>query len=378
MIKSVLLSSIFLILIITSWSCSNSEKKPFLNKIGLEPNGHLIIPIDSVTKKNSQTTHFNQSTNELCLFNDIAHRLYFFDVSSGSTIRTVDLKSEGPNGIGRVDKLFFQSYDSIFLYNANSHVLNLTDTSGKVKSRFQLVDLDQGDPTPVLAPALMHFDGKNFFVAVRTTTNTTKEKDKVLMKYNLKTRNKEFAMDMPRSYYKRRWGDKISERALAYNPVTKQFSVSYPYDSKLNVFNLTTQKASLFEGNSTLMHEPQTSKNTPDIEARIVYLASNSWYGQLYFDPINEVYLRSAEIGTNMEYGDPLNAKYLSKNNDEVYTVTIVLDKEFNKLAEIPGLGFGESIFSNDRFIYIPDGEYQKENEDIIAYARYEIKNVNK
>tara|TARA_B100000965_G_scaffold387414_1_gene390719 strand:+ start:1847 stop:2923 length:1077 start_codon:yes stop_codon:yes gene_type:complete len=356
------------------------KKVAFDNTIGIDLKGYIEFPLDSVTKRNARIMHYSESLNSLVLFNDINHTLYFFEVDSQKNYKKIKLNKEGPNGISSVDDIYVHTKDSIFIYNGKSHRLNLFNYDGNVQARFPLFDLTSDDPTHTSSPSFLNsFINKEFYLLIRATTGTSKMKDKALMVYSLNTSNKSYHIDLPKSYYSSYWAEKSYNRSGILNREAGKFIVSYPFDKSLFVLDLQTNKVEVFDGSSQLMHKtkPIEDKRTTNMQDRIIYQMTNSWYSELFYDKYRNLYLRSASIGRDIEYGEPTNLRYLSNNKDDIYTVTVVLDENFNKIAEFPNLYFNRCIFSTEKGLFFLDNSHDPDNEDILTFAHYELKEGN-
>ncbi|MFT7150080.1 MAG: hypothetical protein ACI82Q_001945, partial [Nonlabens sp.] len=137
------------------------------------------------------------------------------------------------------------------------------------------------------------------------------------------------------------------------------------YYEKLN----TTNK---YYAGSDLMRQPEqiTEKeksNVPD------YLLGNSWYWRVFHDPYKDIYLRSAALGYDMQKTDLKKRKYGSNNRDGIFNVTIILNKDFQKVGEVINLNFYKATFSTKDGIYIQDFVTDSDNEDVMVFSRHEL-----
>ncbi|TFV92153.1 DUF4221 domain-containing protein [Algoriphagus kandeliae] len=115
---------LFLFIIPLYFSCTKPDKREnpihfSINeiKIPVSPNQLSSYPVQS---------NFSQKGNSILMgYNDKRHSLDFFNLNQGEVIVSKKLEFEGPSGIGKIESIFVQSSDSIFVYELGKlHLLN--------------------------------------------------------------------------------------------------------------------------------------------------------------------------------------------------------------------------------------------------------------
>jgi hypothetical protein len=133
--------------VIWFFSCQPSQEEELPIKYSIET---IKIPISS-EQLNSYQIQSNFSLNEkpvLVSYNDKRHSLDFFNLDHEESITSKNLDSDGPNGIGKIESIFVQSSDSIFVYELGKlHLLNGDLSKKQSWDLFQIYgDLNLGIP----------------------------------------------------------------------------------------------------------------------------------------------------------------------------------------------------------------------------------------
>lgn len=370
---------IFVLLLVFGCEKSQNNDRVHEEIVTLEFSDTLILEIDSVTKRNSKHIGFIEKLNSLYLFNDVTYQVYFFDLSSGRSWKKVALQKEGPLGIGQVSKIRVADPDSIVVFNRHSNRLFFVGEEGRYIERHQVFSFNEPDPSiQTFSPYVQYEPLQNrVFLPIRANSRTSEERSRTLMVYDLKTKEKKFLKDWPEEYY--RWGALGSESAGLFHAERDTYIFSYSFDPYLYELNLRTEEINKHYAGSQLVSQPDMfeSKGQGLID-RLNYDLGNSWYRNLHFDKYNRVYFRSASIGRDLPY-DEANAmanfrKYNSLNGDEVFAVTVILNDRFEIIGEYRGMMIGNNAFSSENGLFVKDPTFDPENEDIIAFARYELK----
>lgn len=366
------LITLFIVGIISSFtSCKKKESFVFDDKYTLKKSDHIIFDIDSMTKTEHAINGFSPYYNSLCVYNEINNSIYLFDVETQETKKVIQMDQQGPNGVSKVRMMLVHNPDSIFLFNESTSEVLLINEDAVVKIKYKIFDRDEGDPAIILEPEV-YLDQNNLYFLGRTATFTEKSKDKNIVKYSLINGEKSYLMDYPESYLEGKWGGmQLRKYALPISN-SDSFVVSHVFDPFVHVFNQKSGGYSKFYAGSDLMHQSNqiTKKEKSSVGQ---YMLGNSWYNRLFYDRYNNVYLRSAFVGYDMNSNDALNQEYRSKNGDDIRYVTIILDENFIKIGEVRGLNFYKSTFSTEDGIYIQDFTIDENNENIMVFSRYEL-----
>ena len=373
MTKGTRFLSIFFLLVaaLLFSSCGKEDKITFGDSFTLKKTGQIIFSLDSMTKTEHAVVNFSQQLNSLCVFNEINHSIYFFDVSTQETTKIIPIEKEGPNGVGRVKAMLVHTRDSVFLFNDATNKVVLMNNKAEVLERFELFNRAAGDPARILEPEIYFHDG-NLYLMGRAASFTDKDKNKNIVKYNIKEADKSFLMDYPTSYQQGKWSSKIMNKFALFNSDSGDFIVSFPFDPFIHVFNERMDETKAYYAGSDLMKQPKqiTAKEKSNVAN---YLLSNSWYWRLFYDPYNKIHLRSASVGYDMENTDLSSQTYKSKNRDGIFNTTIILNEDLEKMGEVPGLNFYKATFSTREGIYIQDFDTDSDNEDVMVFSKYQL-----
>lgn len=361
-------------IICSFWSCDRKIDQPFENLVTLERVKTITFEIDSVTKRTSQLVGFSESTNSIYLFNDLNYVLHFFDIDTQENWKSIQLYREGPMGIGKVDRLFAVSPDSIISMSSTTSRLSLITDEGQSVKKIEVFDRDLSDPYLQTHSPSFLYDSKTqtVFLATRPGQTTPRDKASSLSTFNLVDSTKKFLSPWPERFYERGVIGSISYGSLdAYN----QYIISHTFQPEIQVVDLKSGDINKHFAGSGLVKIAEPFKGEGGLKNRGIYQMGNSWYGNVYYDKYNDLYLRGARIGRRIPSGgDPANLSYPSLNGDKVYSTTVILDKDFTKIGEVPGLRVSNQIFSTQAGIFIRNAGHQPENEDIIAFNVFKVK----
>lgn len=353
-------------------SCSDSEST-FENKTTLVLKDRIIIPIDNETRRDTKKIGFNEELNSIYLFNEENYQLYFFSLDSLTVWKKVQMHKEGPDGLGEVTKIKVHNLDSIFVVNRINYNFYLVGNQGRIVNKIKILSKDDEDPLiQLLSPSLDFITDENeLLIPVVPIERTSKDKSASLLSVNIKTSKKKYIGDWPEDF--RRWGRKGTTSYGAYNETKNEYVFSHSFSDQIKVWNITRNEFKSFYAGSSRVEEPSYYRGNGSLESTIAHQISNSWFGNIYYDKHNNVYLRGASVGWKVS--DQRNPTKISEtvNNDKIASVVIILDENFQKIGEVPQVHIKDVIFSTRNGIYLINTSYDQKNEDILVFDRYQL-----
>tara|TARA_A100000171_G_scaffold51766_1_gene67187 strand:+ start:1679 stop:2761 length:1083 start_codon:yes stop_codon:yes gene_type:complete len=341
----------------------------------LDFDDRIIFNIDSTTSRNSSQVGYSGDLNSIYLFNEVNYTLYFFDVDSRKNWNKIKLFKDGPLGINDVSKIYVVNIDSILTFSTKSNILYLITEQGKKVTKHKVFSFENPDPTVQLRSSSVDYnkDTKEIFLPIRPNNRTDAERIKSVFSYSLESQKKQFFQEWPEDFGE--WGVKGILSYGTLNRTESKYIVSNTSDHQIHVTDLELGSASSFYAGSDLIKAPNKYKGKGGVASRILYQRTNSWYGNIYYDHNRKVYYRDAMIGSKIPKGnDPLANQYPSLNGDDVFFTTIILDDSFKKIGEVKGLLLSDYVFSNDAGVYVRDYKFDRQNEDILVFSRYQLK----
>ncbi len=370
--KSIIYPLFLILFALLSFGCSN-ERADFVNTMDLQLEGRLIFQLDSVTSRSSRLIEYYKGENNIVLYNSVVHSLYFFDVKTKLQKVITPLGKEGPNTIPRVSNFKVLSYDSIYIYSNASLFLYRIDTTGRILEKKNILSFTNDDPTISESKFAYNEKSNSFIFPIRKNARTSDSKNKALLIYDINNDSKRFLGEFPESYYQGPWGTLSLNTSIAVLTDEDKLLLSYEFDDNLYSFDLKNNQVT-----TSSFKLDGIPKNTTKVKGEIspyyqsYYLSTNSWYKKVYYDPYSNLILRDISIGQKIEKNDDINKKYPSYLGD-IYSYTLITNKNGKRVAEIPSMRLFDDVFSNEDGLFIRNYGYQRDNEDILVFNHYKI-----
>lgn len=349
----------------------NSDKGEYEYSL-VKTGERLIFELDSVSKRSNLFATYSEVLKSYCFYNDLNHSIYFYNIENGENWGVYPLQKEGPDAITGVRAIRPISKDSVLVFSSNSKDISLINSKGHVVRRFDFLKNRDTNGIVVFQPQLF-LDGNKVYTMLRPTANSSRDFEGSVVKYDLKTGKIDFLMPYPLDNYDNgSWGGAQRQTYMIFNPIKKSLIMSYPWDNNLHTYNLSNDEVNSYYGGSDEMTSPEPLKAGASSQEVGEYLLSNCWYGTIFYDKYRKVYLRGGAIGKDLSTLS--SDRILNINGDDYFKTTIILDEEFNKIGEVPNLGVSMATFATEDAYYFYDGDYQKDNEDIMAFSKYVLK----
>jgi hypothetical protein len=370
--KKRIIYPLFLILVaLLTFGCSN-ERADFVSTIDLQLEGRLIFQLDSVTSRNSRFIEYCKGEDNIVLYNSAVHSIYFFDVKTKQQKAITPLSKEGPMAIPGVTSFKAISYDSIYIYSDASNSLFRIDTTGRILEKKNILSNTNDDPSISGSQFAYNEKSNSFIFPIRRTVRTSDSKNKALLIYDINNDSKQFLGEFPESYYQGPWGNFSLFTSIAVLTDEEKLLLSYVFDENLYSFDLRNNQVTTISFKLDGVPENFKSENDLSLNYQSYYQIANSWYKKVYYDPYSNLILRDISKGQKIEKNDDINKRYPSLLRD-IYSYTLITDKNGKRVAEIPGRRLYDDVFSNEDGLYIRDYGYQRDNEDILVFNHYKI-----
>ncbi len=367
---------LFLVFVGLCFFSCNSTNEENHDRYTLEFEERFVFEIDEETKRRNEIVGFIEQLNSFYIFNDINYKLYLYDLDSKANWKTISLDKEGPNGLGEVSKMLVINLDSIITFNRLSNRLYMISDEGKSVETHQVFSFDEPDPTGQLHSNTFDIIGSKVFMLVRPNNRTSLDNYKVLFRYDLLSGTKEYLIDWPQEYMEQ--GDmRVAPGFAAYSEDNKSIILSLPYSSDIYVLNDDLQLNSYYAGSNRVGKFKPYEGEPANYRDIVTYQLSESKYSNIFYDKFSKTYFRSAFIGKNIpsdaDENKLLDNIYNTINNDKIFTITLILNENFDVIGEVEGKALRNGVFSKVNGIYDIDNLWDEENEDIFVLNRYEL-----
>lgn len=182
---------LLLILYILLPGCnSRPEDVIFEDKLTLELKERIIFPLNTTTKRFGSKVGYDKKSNSIYVFDDYKYELHFFSLANGTKLKTIKLFKEGPTGIGQVSRLTTDGIDSIITFSRLTNKLHVITNNGQVVRSQLLLSYDDSDPSIQTFSNSFNYNEltNSIYIPVRNNNFTTKNNNKPLLEYNLRTK----------------------------------------------------------------------------------------------------------------------------------------------------------------------------------------------
>ena len=369
-----------LIFILIASACERKEtivSQEWSNDTALKVVDVIKFPLDSLTKRYGNKMSFSQRESKLYLYNNYTHSFYQYSLSAPEEYRIISLNKEGPNRIGKVDAFFAISEDSIITINSGSSKIAIVNASSEKIYEAQILGSNENG-----LPLMFTIDYRNGQVYVplssyAKTKNSLKRKNVLI--YNLKTREKNFIIDTPDQYADiKDWADRfhVKNGTLVGDD---HYAFSWSPGKLYVAYNLRENSSRQVNFTSELIADAKKADKilTDRLENRY-FQRTNTWNQSIYYSDYGGLILRPFSIGKNIPEGtQDLYGDFKSLNNDDIFEITEIYNKRFEKVGELLGVSFLNNLFDTADGIYIEDYSVDPEDENVMAFKLYQVDEIN-
>lgn len=373
------------ILLLLSAGCKSVDKKPESQIAATERSDNTTLVLSGETVKLPIDTSVSarffsfsaQPVNgkDYFVYSDlVSHSILIYDFKESRLVKKIHFAKDGPNGVGE-DQLFcyFKNFDSIFI--TSQYSIYLTDSSGRVKRKYDLMNNDRKIGLQARFSGFMPFiiTGTNAYFSVvpdLSPTNLSQMKDWPAAA-RLELISGKISLDyfLPEQYSKGVYGGNFLYPYFCYNQHSGKFIFSFSADNNLyqtdfDTLNISFSGKSKYIGNEI---KPAGKAATESSEERTRFALLSDSYGPVYYDPYRKKYLRVAEQKLDEQ---SFQAKKWSKKKS-----IIILDENFNITGESdldPNINV-YSIFFTPGGVYV---QFRDENdEDNVVIRKLDYSN---
>ncbi len=375
--------------IILPFGCSKSEKKENIGQSGkktakyrLAEVKEISFPLDTLTGFSQHSLQFFTNGNQryLSFFNTVANAIYTYDYDTRQLKKRILFRKEGPDGVGPNYQMghLVVNFDTIYLLNYMTKVLLLTDTTGKIRRKYNLTAEDEKNmPHAQLEtnfPAFkienkLYLIGFNFY----TQNDHTKLNNTICL--DLATGDVSYLFARPKFYNKGHWGYFKYITYHCYNPHTEKFLISFGgspdlYEADPRTFEMKPLKAASPDFEEFKPLDPNHIKLITDEEKMNQYDFTTPSYGPVLYDIKKRVYYRIAFHPVSVDEFK------LNPRSVRMKTGIVILSESFEFLGEtiMPVNEYQTMMyFLTDDGLHIAKRNRYKENENELTFGIFNL-----
>ncbi|QIH35983.1 DUF4221 family protein [Sphingobacterium sp. DR205] len=394
-----------LLLCSTIYGCSGSGDNPveykdenaksYKKNATLELTDSYLLPVDENTDSKIYGIDIfkdkNDNTKTISFLNPSSKSILLFDFDKKAIIKKVPLFQEGRNSMGAINLPSMHkviSKDSILFFNMD--YLNVLNTNGDLLDRVQLVSensiVDNSPkPNPSTNSPIIYKNGTAYLLCAYNVYYSPQNEIKDLLKVNLANKEIKPLFNRINLYNYGFWGHNMNLYYLygAQNSKENSLVMGYAADPHLYTFSLNDEKVtpSQFIGSENFKsidpflsnkNDKTLNPSHDDMAKSAEYELTNPSYYSVFYDDINDVYVRLAYLPrTKSEYRDPLT-RYKFKYS------AIIMDNKFNKIGETVLPDATEldyrMIFFDNGYMYVFNKKKYNEDNNNLYFDRYKLK----
>jgi hypothetical protein len=325
------LISIFLI------SCSDSKK----HSHQLSQLEDWSVPLDTLTSNLSVGVRKVQLNRKayVGMYSRNSHSINLWDMETKKKAFSISLRSNGQDGIYRLNSFYIKGMDSIFVFPVYYKELFLVDFNGHVKNKFVLNNykaennLDKLDLTGDMYSPTQFIGNKAIFGTLSSEINGLNPKFSsfpIGLTFDINTFqvNTNF-MYYPENYWKKAYSMFNNFYFSDLDISEKNIVISFPVDDNIYVRDINGKLLKKVEAKSDFIDLSYESlKKEGQLEAEKFFL-SNPSYNRILSDPFRKVYYRFAL----QKYDGKGNVPTLMMSSFKPLSV-IILNEQFEKIGE--------------------------------------------
>jgi len=306
-----------------------------------------------------------------------------YNLETGKLENKVKLEKEGPNGVGHLtifDHAFLNS-DSLLLYNTWDANLYILDNQGILLSKSEIVDFSKNknlvSPDPATLKPIRKVGDYLFIPCSINQYLTEYSNQKSVIRYNLKTKESDYIINLPDNYNQGYWGD-LFKYKIAFDfygtDIISSFPIDnfiYRYDSGGNYLNkyyvgskFITEFVPFKEDINYGVEKDHSVPNQQQGD----YSWTNSDYTALMYDEFRDLFYRIAYIR-------PSQAELEAGRSITNFSV-IILSSNFEKVGEqyFDGLKYRpDMILVSKQGLLLARSDLYKENEELLSFSVFNI-----
>ncbi len=370
-------------------SIPDENSKTFNDKYTLTEYDTVTFPLDSTTAFWHYSSSISKSRSDTTYFYSFING---FDQSikslslNGDKIKSIPLNVKTESGLNlfsEVSTHIFNSPNDLLIYNSNSGTLFNIDSTGYVKTKYDIINYSKDKNTPFPEPSTINpsiKNGDNIYFSCGLISRTDYRNIGMILKYNLKTRKREFILPLPDTYNKAFWGSPFKYLPnLTLNSKDSTLVISYPISSIVykadlngNIIDDVSVGSKYFSEIKPMFNDINYAdgKNR-DYGNEDIFSFSNSDFAKIIFDEDKNLYYRFAFIRPDIN-----EVKLGNKIPD--FSI-IITDENLKKI--------GESRFSGEIYdismvavtkhgIWLPRKDFYVEDHSKISFSLFKIQEL--
>lgn len=359
----------------------------FNEQFFLVEKGRFEIDLDNKTGFAHRSMQINSTSNGeyFSFINEKTNTIYIHEVETSKLAYKVKLEHQGPNSVGnlQVASHTIINLDSIVVYNINTGGLYLTNTKSEIYWKENLLDYS-GDsfgvnPEPAIFSPIVKINDDLFIACSIGRYLTDYSKTYSVLKFNLRSRNREYLYALPQVYNSGYWGTVFKYMpSFDFNPITRHIVLNYPIDPELHVMSLDGKEINRHYESSKYIEsmKPLRTNISYGIKKdhgvldteQTEYSFSTSDFLRIIYDPYRNVYYRIAYIRPSIES--------LRTGNRNIDFSISILDANFIKKGERK---FNGQIYKSSMVLLSSEGlniarkDLYDSNEDLLSYTIFKL-----
>lgn len=322
---------LIILIVIGLYSCEEPIAESSIIKYSVE---NLEIPISSNQLNSYQTqSSYKQNGNSILIgYNDKRHSLDFFNLDQGEVIASKKLEYDGPDGIGKIESLYIQSSDSIFVYEQGKlHLINSELINKQSWDLFQIYgDLNLGVPQCNFYFKLYYDrDRKSVYFFMNPIGKSPEEIAilPLMTALDLETYEIDILPIYHSEYFKSVSGQVGFMTNLGfYGALKNQLIINYQYESSISDYHLVDDKLT-----ATINSKLQVVPSIPKTDDHIAY-DEHAIENAQYLSPIPDPW---RNLIYSIVWDRPRSANSNNSNLDKSQVLR-VFDEELKLIRSIP------------------------------------------
>lgn len=368
-----------LILFVSLSSCKNfgDNSRIGTEMFTMELGKEKSLMLDSMT---TQETNYLQCLdgNRIALYNQPAHTICVFNIEGGDEIEKIQLHKEGPNSVRGIQGFYYDSSDSIWLYQSWEKNLVLVNSKGEVIDKRNIQDKIaetslrenlSAAPFPLTDMPMQKVDNLFILQGMNGPEVIDGFRPACSILYDISADTVGIKNEYPSVYgdhskLNEHWGT-FSYRAVPYTLNKNKMVLSFPAADEIYIYDLKSGKKESYFAGTSLKTEMNPIAGTSKSQLQKHYLDQLQYAG-VFYDKYHDLYYRLAILPiSDYDIND-------EKTQNKPLSV-IILDSNFEKVGEF-NLGIGRykyrNVFISEKGLHL---NVYSENDDYLKFITLKV-----
>ncbi|MCH7415340.1 DUF4221 domain-containing protein [Belliella sp. R4-6] len=344
-----------------------SESANKLLNYDAEASAQIILDEETslVSRLNKKITL--DQKEKLLIFSSLINGFKIYDIESQNIEQTIKFPVTGPNAVNGMEfgsGIHFVNKDTVILFSQDYASFYLANLQGEIYKKIKLMNDSISFGATALVSPLAYRKGSVYIQSLPkypVGKEVEIKKQLSLKKIDLESGVvSNVAFPTPKIYLDKRYSQSFNAFDIVYNSNLDKFIVSFPLSDSLYLIDASGSYDKIL-AKSKLVDEYQEFnedfKEIPISQLDSYFQWISDSYGALYYDEVNNRYIREAKSGISKE--DFLERKLKPKKE------LMILDENFNQLGTYQHDGSGILYtFYKDRTFYF-NKDLRKFNLDV-------------